>query len=91
MQCALCGHENDVSIVAHISEKHDLKIYLSLFPDLPVVTHDLFTAIENAVFFGYVDDTQGLSVLTADEMELILISARNNAHLRSEIVQTPDF
>jgi hypothetical protein len=91
MQCALCGHGNDASIVVHIREKHDLKVYQSLFPDLPVVTRDLFTAIENAVFFGYVDDTQGLDTITPEEREMILVSARNNAHLRSEILITPDF
>jgi hypothetical protein len=91
MQCALCGHEDTTSLVAHIREKHGLKIYLNLFPDLPIVNQDLFTAIENAVYFSYQDDTEGLSDITDMEREEILISSRNNMPFRSEIIQTPDF
>ena len=91
IQCALCNHSNDVSIVQHIREKHDLKTYLNLFPDLPVVNKPLFTALENLTYFGYEDDTPGLKTIKAEEREMILISAKNNAHLRSEIIETPDF
>lgn len=91
IQCALCDTKDDVSIVPHIRDKHDLKTYLNLFPDLPIVNGPLYAAIENAVYFGFVDDTPGLDSIKADEREMILISAKNNAHLRSEIVETPDF
>ena len=90
-QCALCGHTDDVLIVQHIREHHDLKTYLNLFPDLPIVTETLYTAIENSVYFQYSDDTVGLSDITAKEMEMILVSAKNNAHLRSEILIESDF
>jgi hypothetical protein len=91
VQCALCDHADDVSIVPHIREKHSLKVYLSLFPDLPIVNKALYAAIENAVFFRYVDDTPGLESISLAERELILTTARNNAHLRSEIIITSDF
>jgi hypothetical protein len=90
-ECVFCSHVDDVSIVPHIREKHNLKTYLNLFPDLPIVNNKLYTAIENTVFFGYKDDTPGLDSITPAEMELILVSSRNNAHLRSEIIQTQDF
>lgn len=91
-QCALCNHSDEITIVPHIREKHDLKLYLALFPDLPIVNKPLNTAIENAVFFGYIDDTTpGMPDVTEKEREAIIVCARNNAHLRSEIIQTLDF
>jgi hypothetical protein len=91
IQCALCNHTDDVSIVQHIRDKHNLQAYLNVFPDLPIVNKPLFAAIENATYFGFIDDTPGLGEIRADEREAILVSARNNAHLRSEIIETPDF
>ena len=90
-QCAFCGYVDDVSIVKHIRENHDLKTYLNIFPDLPTVNVNLYTAIENVVFFGYKDDTPGMDSLKRAEMEMLLVSSRNNAHLRSEIIITSDF
>ena len=90
-QCALCDHTDDASIIAHIGEKHSLKVYLSLFPDLPIVNAGLFAAIENVVFFNYVDDTPGLDSISLVERELIITAARNNAHPRSEIIIASDF
>ena len=91
IQCALCNFKDEVSIVQHIRENHNLQTYLNLFPDLPVVSKPLYTAIENAVYFKYTDDTPGLGCITGEEREMILISGKNNAHLRSEIVETTDF
>ena len=91
IQCALCNYKDEVSIVHHIREEHNLQTYLNLFPDLPVVNKSLYTAIENAVYFKYTDDTPGLESITVEEREMILISAKNNAHLRSEIIETTDF
>jgi hypothetical protein len=91
ISCALCNFADDVSVVDHIRRNHNLQTYLNLFPDLPVVNKDLYTAIENAVYFKYMDDTPGLEGITAEEREMILVAAKNNAHLRSEIIETTDF
>ncbi len=91
IQCALCGHSEEDSLVSHIREKHDLKIYLSIFPDLPIVSPSLFAAVENLVYFSYKDDTPGLEEITKEEREIILTSSRNTAPLRSEISEIPDF
>lgn len=90
MLCALCGHEEE-TLVTHIREKHDLKTYMNLFPDLPVVSRELYTAIENAVYFGYADDTPGLKDISPTDREMLLINARNNQHPRSDILVTSDF
>ena len=60
IQCALCNFTNEVSIVQHIREDHNLQTYLNLFPDLPVVNKPLYAALENLTYFGYEDDTPGL-------------------------------
>ena len=91
IQCALCNFTDEVSIVQHIRENHNLQTYLDLFPDLPVVSKALYAAIENAVYFKYTDDTAGLKSITTEEREMILVAAKNNAHPRSEIIETPDF
>ncbi len=93
IQCALCGFTDEVEIVSHIRLEHSgIKPYLAVFPDLPVVTPDLFTAIENAVYFGYKDaDTPGLEQILPYEQELLIVSAQNHAALRSEISEVPDF
>ena len=91
IQCALCNFRNEFSIVQHIREDHNLQTYLNLFPDLPVVMKTLYTAIENAVYFKYTDDTPGLATITAEEREMILVASKNNAPLRSEIVEEADF
>jgi hypothetical protein len=70
---------------------HSLPLYLAIFPDLPILEKNLFTAVENKVYFRYTDDSQGLSEITEQEMEQILVSTRNVAPLRSEITQTLDF
>ena len=91
IKCALCEFEHEHSIVPHIVSCHDLKTYLNCFPDIPVVSRELFTAVENAQFFGYVDDTPGLSEIGIEERESILVSARNSQPLRSSITVSPDF
>ena len=91
IQCALCNYKDEVSIVQHIRENHNLQTYLNLFPDLPVVNKPLYAALENLTYFGYEDDTPGLESITAEEREMILVAAKNNAHPRSEIIETPDF
>ena len=93
MQCAICGAENDIEIISHLRNDpdHDLRSYLNTFPDLPVCTRELFTAIENLTYFGFADDTPGLDSITAEERELILVSARNNAYQPSLITISPDF
>jgi hypothetical protein len=91
IQCALCNFKDENTIVQHIREDHNLQTYLNLFPDLPVVNKSLYTAIENAVYFKYTDDTPGLESITVEEREMILVSTRNNAPLRSDITITQDF
>jgi hypothetical protein len=91
IQCALCNHSDPVEIVSHIKSCHDLKNYLSVFPELPVVAPDLFTAIENSVFFQYEDETSGLQRISKEDRELLIVNARNHAHLRSDIAVSPDF
>ncbi len=96
LTCVLCGfRENDVEIVSHINENHSeggLKKYQLFFPFLRVVNADLFTAIENAVYFSYVDNTiPGLEKISADDRQLIIINAERQRIPRSEIVVEDDF
>jgi hypothetical protein len=93
IQCALCGFTDDVEIVSHIRLEHSgIKPYLAVFPDLPVVTPNLFTAIENAVYFGYKDKgTAGFESVLPYEQELLIVSAQNHAAFRSEICEVADF
>ena len=91
VRCAFCNYSDPVSLVVHIRDMHGLTLYLAIFPDLPILEKNLFAAVENKVYFRYTDDSQGLSELTEEEMEQILVSTRNVAPLRSEITQTLDF
>jgi len=91
VQCALCGFVNETEVVSHINQEHDLKSYLNIFADLPVVCRDLFTSIENAVYFQFQDDTAGLDLISKEDRELIVVSSRNHSPMRSEIVVESDF
>ena len=93
IECVLCGFSSENEIITHLREAHEggLKQYLAVFPDLPVVSAALYTAIENCVFFGYIDDTPGLDIIKASEMEMLMVHAKNNASMRSEITVEPDF
>ena len=93
IECALCGFTNEVEIVSHIRADHGgIQAYLAIFPDLPVVSANLFVSIENAIYFGYIDtDEEGLATITTEEKEILIVSAQNNAALRSEISVEPNF
>ena len=93
IECALYWFTDPDEIVSHIRKEHgSIRFYLALFPDLPVVNADLFTAIENAVYFGYIDSEEAaLKAITEEEQQIMIVSAQNNAALRSEISVELDF
>lgn len=94
VECSLCGFNNQDEIVSHIRQAHEggLKAYLSIFPDLPVVSSDIFTAIENAIYFGYVDkESPVLMIISHEEQEMLIVHDQNNRALRSEISIELDF
>ena len=93
VQCALCGFTDKEEIVSHIRNEHGgIKSYLAVFPDLLLVNPDLYVAIENAVYFGYIDTEEAaLKAITEEEQQIMIVSAQNNAALRSEINIELDF
>jgi len=99
LTCVLCGHTDDVEIVSHINKEHPeggLKKYLLFFPFLHVVnnndSHHLFTAIENAVYFKYIDNSiPGMDKISEEDRQLIIKNAERQRIPRSEIVVEDDF
>lgn len=93
LQCAFCGHTSDTELVSHINKEHGgLRKYMLFFPFLKVVSENLFTAIENSVYFRFTDNSeQGLNSINQNDRLLIIDTAQRQKGPRSEIYVESDF
>ena len=91
--CLLCGYETpegETQIVTHLKKMHKLKLsdYLDKFPDIPVVSKTLLSAIRDEVTFDYRADIPGLDKIGKMDKLLIIKTVQSSYPRRSEIVVT---
>jgi hypothetical protein len=93
LQCILCDHQNDIELVSHINKVHGgLRMYMLFFPFTKVVVSNLYTAIENTVYFrSSVNSEPGIERITNEDRQLIVETSMSQMGPRSEIYVESDF
>lgn len=94
LHCILCEQKDDIELVSHIKKDHEgLRQYMLYFPMSKVVNSNLFTAIENAVYFRGADTNEtGLDRISKEDRRLIVETAMlQKGAPRSEILVESDF
>ncbi|MBF0431663.1 MAG: hypothetical protein HQK83_10310 [Fibrobacteria bacterium] len=94
LQCNLCGHKEEVSLVKHINEAHPmggLLSYQMFFTSAKVVNAKLFTAIKQSVHQGVDDNSvKELKFISPNDRLSIVNSAEAQTLMRSDIVVTEE-
>jgi len=98
LTCLLCGFETDGPTISnHVKKMHSehggFEKYLSYFGGIvPVVSEELYNAIENEVKYGFAADVDGMDKLTLAQKKLLVrIVDRSRTQYRTEIKEVNDF